>query len=71
MFGEVDIDGNGKVDFEEFLKLVMNKRLNQADDRNLTMFNMFDEDKTGSLTSSEWISVGKVFSLQNDKEFFR
>ena len=71
MFGEVDIDGNGKVDFEEFLKLVRNKKPYHSDDPNLTMFKMFDEDKTGSLTSSEWISVGKVFSLQNDREFFK
>ena len=71
MFGEVDIDGNGKVDFEEFLKLARKKRLFQADDPNLTMFKMFDEDKTGSLTSSEWISVGKVFSSHDMKESCR
>ena len=60
----MDSDGNGKVDFEEFLKLVRHKEKKAASDKcsdpDLEIFKMFDKDGSGSLSSNEWLSVRKI-----------
>ena len=60
----MDSDGNGKVDFEEFLKLVRQKEkkaaLYKSSDPDLEIFKMFDKDGSGSLSSNEWLTVRKI-----------
>ena len=62
MFKQVDKDGNGKVDFEEFLKLIRKRGEQDSGeeskaDPNLRIFKMFDKDGSGSLSQKEWLSV--------------
>merc|ERR1711874_829440 len=69
LFRQVDNDGNGKVDFEEFLKLIRNKQKyapdqEESDDPNLQIFKMFDKDGSGSLSASEWLSVMNLMGLK-------
>ena len=68
MFRQVDNDGNGKVDFEEFLKLIRKKQKyasnpEESDDPNLQIFKMFDKDGSGSLSASEWLSVRHIYNV--------
>jgi calmodulin len=54
MINEVDIDGNGRVDFEEFVAL-MNRRSKETDteDEVINAFRVFDKDANGLISSSE------------------
>ena len=60
----MDSDGNGKVDFEEFLKLVRHREKKAGSDKfsdaDLEIFKMFDKDGSGSLSPNEWLSVRKI-----------
>ena len=54
MIAEVDIDGNGQIDFEEFVCL-MNKRSKETDTEEevINAFKVFDKDGQGLISSSE------------------
>lgn len=54
MVREVDIDGNGEVDFDEFLIMMHNKIKEEADDLDiLEAFRVFDNDGNGFITAEE------------------
>ena len=54
MIAEVDIDGNGKIDFEEFVSL-MNRRSKETDieEEVINAFKVFDKDGSGLIASNE------------------
>eukprot|EP00440_Ansanella_granifera_P053452 gb/GFBE01057950.1/.p1 GENE.gb/GFBE01057950.1/~~gb/GFBE01057950.1/.p1 ORF type:complete len:166 (+),score=79.35 gb/GFBE01057950.1/:1-498(+) len=54
MIGEVDEDGSGNIEFPEFLKLMASK-LQDTDsaEEMQEAFNIFDQDKSGSVTAAE------------------
>jgi calmodulin len=54
MIAEVDIDGNGQIDFEEFVCL-MNRRSKETDTEEevINAFKVFDKDGQGLISSTE------------------
>ena len=54
MIAEVDIDGNGQIDFEEFV-ILMNKRSKETDyeDEVINAFKVFDKDGQGLISCTE------------------
>ena len=54
MINEVDIDGNGKIDFEEFVSL-MNRRTKETDTEEevINAFRVFDKDQNDTISSTE------------------
>ncbi|XP_048732605.1 uncharacterized protein LOC125649266 [Ostrea edulis] len=58
MIAEVDVDGNGDVEFDEFLQM-MAKQMQCTDspDELIEAFQVFDEDKTGHISVDEFRSV--------------
>ena len=59
LFKKIDVDGNGSVDFEEFLLLFKFKQYlgEEEDKQTKKMFDMFDKDQTGYLSVDEWLQV--------------
>ncbi len=48
MIADVDDDGSGSIEFEEFLKMMTQKILNRdPKDEILKAFRLFDDDETG------------------------
>lgn len=72
MIADIDKDGSGTIDFEEFLQM-MTAKMGERDSKEEIMkaFRLFDDDETVSITSSwkmvrRWIdistvSLGKVY----------
>ena len=54
MIAEVDIDGNGQIDFEEFVSL-MNRRSKETDTEEevINAFKVFDKDGEGLISGNE------------------
>ena len=53
MINEVDEDGNGTIEIDEFVDMMKDKVLNNGDNEDLIVqetFNVFDIDKTGMVT---------------------
>mmetsp|Transcript_18517 Transcript_18517/g.41949 ORF Transcript_18517/g.41949 Transcript_18517/m.41949 type:complete len:159 (-) Transcript_18517:95-571(-) len=68
MIADVDDDGSGEIEFEEFLKMMTIKMLNQDPKEEMTkIFNFFDEDKTGriSFANLRKISDGAGIALSD------
>lgn len=58
MINEVDIDGNGTIDFREFLGLMVRKMKDtDIDEELLEAFKVFDRDGNGYITSQELKNV--------------
>uniref|UniRef100_A0A7R9VA58 Calmodulin n=1 Tax=Chlamydomonas euryale TaxID=1486919 RepID=A0A7R9VA58_9CHLO len=54
MINEIDEDGNGIIDFQEFLKLMARKmKENDDDDRLRNAFKVFDRDGNGYISAAE------------------
>eukprot|EP01022_Parablepharisma_sp_SALTPOND_P028437 TRINITY_DN70963_c0_g1_i1.p5 TRINITY_DN70963_c0_g1~~TRINITY_DN70963_c0_g1_i1.p5 ORF type:complete len:178 (-),score=25.90 TRINITY_DN70963_c0_g1_i1:1809-2342(-) len=54
MINEVDEDGNGVIDFSEFLSLMANKmKDNDTEEELMEAFKVFDRDGSGSISSEE------------------
>ncbi|KAL0064558.1 hypothetical protein AAF712_008503 [Marasmius tenuissimus] len=58
MINEVDADGNGTIDFSEFLSM-MSKKVHHADSEEeiRQAFKVFDKDGSGSISANELRSV--------------
>jgi len=58
MVNEVDLDGNGMIDFSEFLGLVTKMiREGQSDDEMKEAFDIFDKDRNGLISAFELRNV--------------
>ena len=49
----IDGDGNGFIEFEEFMQCSLHKDKILTDENLKTVFNLFDEDKSGKISPSE------------------
>ena len=71
---EIDIDGSGTVDFDEFVSLMKDKALEVDVDNDIReAFRMFDRNKDGYIDMSElrkmFALVGGLFSREEMEEF--
>ena len=54
MINEVDVDGNGTIDFPEFLNLMERKMKDTDSQEELKeTFHLFDKDKNGFISAAE------------------
>ena len=66
LFKTIDVDGNGTIDFEEFLLLFKSKakakevKTATSKDPDQKLMEIFDIDGTGYLSPSEWIQVRQM-----------
>ena len=60
MIADVDDDGSGSIEFEEFLKMMTHKILNRdPKDEILKAFRLFDDDETGKISFKNLKRVAK------------
>ena len=58
MINEVDIDGNGTIDFKEFLGIMVRKmRESDSEEELIEVFKIFDKDGNGLISSDELLNV--------------
>jgi len=53
----IDFDGNGYIEYEEFIRVTLNKEQLFSDVNLKTAFDMFDEDKNGTISLKEILKV--------------
>jgi len=53
MFSQVDADGNGEIDYSEFVVATMNEKNLLSNNKLQTAFKMFDKDGGGSISTDE------------------
>eukprot|EP00441_Pelagodinium_beii_P013585 CAMPEP_0197690646 /NCGR_PEP_ID=MMETSP1338-20131121/108628_1 /TAXON_ID=43686 ORGANISM="Pelagodinium beii, Strain RCC1491" /NCGR_SAMPLE_ID=MMETSP1338 /ASSEMBLY_ACC=CAM_ASM_000754 /LENGTH=142 /DNA_ID=CAMNT_0043273107 /DNA_START=40 /DNA_END=465 /DNA_ORIENTATION=- len=60
MIGDIDKDGSGNIDFDEFLDM-MTAKMSDKDSRDdiMKVFNLFDDDNTGKISLSNLKRVAK------------
>ena len=60
MIGDIDKDGSGSIDFEEFLDM-MTAKMSDKDSREdiMKVFNLFDDDQTGKISLRNLKRVAK------------
>ena len=58
MVNNIDVDGNGEVDFDEFLILMVQqlKKENEAEEELVEVFNMFDKDGDGLISVHDLVA---------------
>jgi calmodulin len=68
IIAKIDTDGNGEIDFDEFLKMMKqkNKRTTYEDDLK-EAFRVFDQDGDGTITGAEIQRVFKALGEDIDK----
>lgn len=70
MIKSVDSDGNGVIDYNEFLNCTMNRDKIISDKNLQYAFNVFDRDGNGSISIEEIMSIFKKTSNTVDKKIF-
>jgi calcium-dependent protein kinase len=53
MMAEIDVDNNGFVEYEEFLKCSINKDMLLSEENLKMAFNLFDKDRSGKISANE------------------
>ena len=53
MFKEIDIDGNGSIDYTEFVMATMNEKNMMSNEKLMQAFKMFDKDDSGTISADE------------------
>ncbi|KAG6773369.1 hypothetical protein POTOM_020643 [Populus tomentosa] len=76
MISEVDVDGNGTIEFGEFLNLMARKmRENDADEELKEAFKVFDKDQDGYISPNElrhvMINLGEQLTDEELEEMIR
>merc|ERR1712032_1519584 len=73
MISDVDDDGSGTIEYEEFLKMMTHKILNRdPKDEILKAFRLFDDDETGKISFKNLKRVAKELGERmTDEEFLR
>lgn len=76
MINEVDADGNGLIDFPEFLNMMAHKRKEMDSEEGFRgAFCVFDKDGNGFITASElqqvMTNMGEKFTDKNIEEIIR
>jgi calmodulin len=76
MINEVDIDGNGNIDFKEFLGLMARKmRDTDSDEELIEAFKVFDRDGNGLISSQElkhvMVSLGEKITDEEVAEMIK
>ena len=67
MFREIDIDGNGTIDYTEFVMATMNQQNMMSNDKLMQAFKMFDKDGSGTISADEIRNVlGSGSTLTED-----
>lgn len=61
MIADIDKDGSGTIDFDEFLQM-MTSKMGERDSREeiIKAFKLFDDDNTGKITHKNLKRVAKV-----------
>lgn len=60
MIGDIDKDGSGSIDFEEFLDMMTAKMSDKDSKADIQkVFNLFDDDKSGKITLKNLKRVAK------------
>ena len=69
IFRDYDKDGNGSIDFSEFI-LAMNASMSSSVEEKLRMaFCLLDKDKSGAISVKEMVEViGTLYSVEGHKE---
>jgi len=67
LFTLFDSDGNGTVDVKEFILGLCNFVQMEREDRIKFIFELFDEDRSGFLSTTELLSVLKANHMQSEK----
>merc|ERR1711959_609172 len=65
MFAKVDADGNGEIDYSEFVVATMNEKNLLSNNKLHTAFKMFDKDGGGSISTDE---IKQVLSFGQNLE---
>ena len=76
MINEVDIDGNGNIDFKEFLGLMARKMRNtDSEEELIEAFKVFDRDGNGLISSQElkhvMVSLGEKITDEEVDEMIK
>ena len=60
MISDIDKDGSGTIDFDEFLQM-MTSKMGERDSKEEIMkaFKLFDDDETGKISFKNWKRVAK------------
>lgn len=53
MFAQIDTDGNGTIDYTEFVVATMNEKQLLSEDKLQAAFKMFDKDGSGAISADE------------------
>jgi len=53
MFRQIDIDGNGSIDYTEFVMATMNEKELTSNQRLTAAFKLFDKDGSGAISPDE------------------
>ena len=62
---EIDTDGNGYIDYIEFLKATMSKQKLYSKEHIKQAFDLFDLDKSGKISSEELQQVLSIGNIKN------
>ena len=67
-FLEIDVDGNNKIDFTEFLAANMDKTIYKDKEKLRVAFDLFDTDKNGIISKDDIINILKMEDLYDAKK---